>query len=69
MTDWILTEFDEELHNRTLRKEARKEALEKVSALYLKLEQDKRLDELERAVQDSDYLEKLLEQYGLVWGD
>lgn len=61
MTDWILTEYDEELHNRTLREEG----IKCVNELVRRLLQDGRTSDLERAVRDKKFQRQLFKEYGI----
>ena len=73
VTDMILTVYNEKLHNRTLREEGRQEGLlegrqegaRRVNALYKRLLEDSRLDDLKRSTEDPEYQELLLKEYKL----
>ena len=58
-------EYDEEKHMRQEREASREEALEQINALNGRLLADNRMEDLKKSLQDREYQEKLLEEYGL----
>ncbi len=77
----LLTEFDEDLFIRTMKEEGREEGLEeglreglkkgrnegedRVSRLYQRLMEEKKMTELERAASDRTFREMLYKRYGI----
>lgn len=77
----LLTEFDEDLFIRTMKEEGREEGLEeglreglkkgrnegedRVSRLYQRLIEEKKMTELERAASDRTFREMLYKKYGI----
>ena len=77
----LLTEFDEDLFIRTMKEEGREEGLEeglreglkkgrnegedRVSRLYQRLIEEKKMTELERAASDRTFREMLYKRYGI----
>ena len=77
----LLTEFDEDLFIRTMKEEGREEGLEeglregfkkgrnegedRVSRLYQRLMEEKKMTELERAASDRTCREMLYKRYGI----
>ena len=75
--DMIMTEYNEELHNRTLREdgravgraEGRAEGEDNLSILYRALEKANRLDDFGRSMYDKDFLEELKKEFReqMIW--
>ena len=77
----LLTEFDEDLFIKTMKEEGREEGLEeglregfkkgrnegedRVSRLYQRLIEEKKMTELERAASDRTFREMLYKRYGI----
>lgn len=61
----LLTEFDEELFEKTIREESREEGEDRLNRLYLKLVSEKRANDLEKAMQDKEFRNTLYKRYGL----
>ena len=77
----LLTEFDEDLFIKTMKEEGREEGLEeglreglkkgrnegedRVSRLYQRLMEEKKMTELERAASDRTFREMLYKRYGI----
>ena len=61
----LLTEFDEEAFAETMREEGREEGEKRLNQLYLKLVEEKRGSDLERAVRDKVFRDTLFERYDL----
>ena len=77
----LLTEFDEDLFIRTMKEEGREEGLEeglreglkkgrnegedRVSRLYQRLIEEKKMTEMERAASDRTFREMLYKRYGI----
>ena len=77
----LLTEFDEDLFIRTMKEEGREEGLEeglreglkkgrnegedRVSRLYQRLIEEKKMTEMERAASDRTFREMLYKKYGI----
>ena len=59
VSDMILTEYNEELHNRTLREEGRAEGEDAISKFYFKLAEQNRMEDLKRAMTDKEFRKKL----------
>jgi len=59
--DVIMTEYNEELHNRTLREEGEYN----LSMLYRALEKADRLEDFSRSMHDKNFLEELKKEFGL----
>ena len=67
----IMTEYNEELHNRTLREdgraagreEGRLEGEDNLSILYKALEKVNRLDDFKRSMYDKSFLEELKKEF------
>ena len=59
--EMILTTYNKELHEKTLRREGRDE-INQLNALLLK---ERRYEDLERSTKDTEYQEKLLKEYGI----
>ena len=60
MDDWIRL-----FNAKTEDEYVRTEGIEQVNRLNLRLIEDNRLEDLERAAKDRTYLEKLLKEYGI----
>ena len=73
----LLTEFDEEAYAKIMREEGREEGTEegreegreegeeRLSRLWLKMVEEKRTNDLERAMRDKDFRDMLYQRYGL----
>ena len=61
----LLTEFDEEAYAKIMREEGREEGEERLSRLWLKMVEEKRTNDLERAMRDKDFRDMLYQRYGL----
>ena len=65
----LLTEYDEKLHLKTLYRQGQEDgydkANEQINKLYSILLEEKRMDDLEKAIKDSVYRNQLFEEYKL----
>ena len=61
----ILTTYDKDLYEKTLKEDAREEGLESGILLAKYLFNDNRSKDLERASKDIEYQKKLLKEYGI----
>ena len=57
----VITEYDEQKHIRTLRKEGR----DNLAALLAILEDEGRIEEMEKCIRDQTFREKMLAEYEL----
>ena len=65
VTNMILTTYDKDLYEKTLKEDAREEELESGILLAKYLFNDNRSKDLERASKDIEYQKKLLKEYGI----
>lgn len=65
VTNMILTTYDKDLYEKTLKENAREEGLESGILLAKYLFNDNRSKDLERASKDIEYQKKLLKEYGI----
>ena len=69
VTNMILTTYDKDLYEKTLkedaREEGRKEGMEYLNQLNKYLLKSKRYNDLERATEDIEYQKKLLKEFGI----
>ena len=65
VTNMILTTYDKDLYEKTLKEDAREEGLESGILLAKYLFNDNRSKDLERASKDIEYQKKLLKEYGI----
>ena len=67
--EMIMTEYNEELHNKTLREDGRvagkAEGENNLSILYRSLDKANRLDDFARSMYDKGFLEELKKEFGL----
>ena len=61
----LLTEYDEKQHLKNVYQEGCEEASERINKLYSILLEEKRMDDLAKAINDSVYRNKLFEEYKL----
>ena len=65
----ILTTYDKDLYEKTLKEDAREEGREEIRAelnqLTICLLNTKRYNDLERAAEDIEYQKKLLKEFGI----
>ena len=64
MDDWIRL-FNAKTEDEYVRTEGLRQGMEQVNRLNLRLIEDNRLEDLERAAKDRTYLEKLLKEYDI----
>ena len=73
VTNMILTTYDKDLYEKTLkedaREEGRKEGMEYLNQLNKYLLKSKRYNDLERATEDIEYQKKLLKEFGIESND
>ena len=69
VTNMILTTYDKDLYEKTLkedaREEGREEGMEYLNQLNKYLLKSKRYNDLERATEDIEYQKKLLKEFGI----
>jgi len=72
VTNMILTTYDKDLYEKTLKEDAREEGREEIRAelnefklLNKYLLKSKRYNDLERATEDIEYQKKLLKEFGI----
>ena len=69
VTNMILTTYDKDLYEKTLKEDAREEGREEIRAelnqLTICLLNTKRYSDLERAAEDIEYQKKLLKELGI----
>ena len=58
-------EYDEERHMKTVRQEGKEEGEDKMVRLFQKLMDDRKEEELKRALSDREYRKKLCHEYGI----
>ena len=61
----ILTTYDKDLYEKTLKEDAREEGMEYLNQLNKYLLKSKRYNDLERATEDIEYQKKLLKELGI----
>ena len=61
----ILTTYDKDLYEKTLKEDAREEGMEYLNQLNKYLLKAKRYNDLERATEDIEYQKKLLKEFGI----
>ena len=65
VTNMILTTYDKDLYEKTLKEDAREEGMEYLNQLNKCLLKAKRYSDLERATEDIEYQKKLLKEFGI----
>jgi hypothetical protein len=61
----ILTTYDKDLYEKTLKEDAREEIIAELNQLTKCLLKAKRYSDLERATEDIEYQKKLLKEFGI----
>ena len=61
----ILTTYDKDLYEKTLKEDAREEIRAELNQLTKYLLKSKRYNDLERATEDIEYQKKLLKEFGI----
>ena len=61
----ILTTYDKDLYEKTLKEDAREEIIAELNQLTKYLLKAKRYNDLERAAEDIKYQKKLLKEFGI----
>ncbi len=65
----LITEFNQELYEKTIRQEEREEGREegadRLGQLYMLLAKEKRSDDMQRIMWDKDFRNKLFQTYSL----
>ena len=61
----ILTTYDKDLYEKTLKEDAREEIIAELNQLTKYLLKAKRYNDLERAAKDIEYQNKLLKEFGI----
>ena len=61
----ILTTYDKDLYEKTLKEDAREEIIAELNQLTKYLLRAKRYNDLERAAEDIEYQKKLLKEFGI----
>ncbi len=61
----ILTTYDKDLYEKTLKEDAREEIRAELNKLTICLLNAKRYNDLERAAEDIEYQKKLLKEFGI----
>jgi len=61
----ILTTYDKDLYEKTLKEDAREEIIAELNQLTKCLLKAKRYSDLERAAEDIEYQKKLLKEFGI----
>ena len=61
----ILTTYDKDLYEKTLKEDAREEIIAELNQLTKYLLKAKRYSDLERATEDIEYQKKLLKEFGI----
>ena len=64
--DMLLTEFDEERYERTLRQDAYEDGREDVNKLNEILLSEGRIEDLRKSTTDKEYRRKLMKEFGLL---
>ena len=65
----ILTTYDKDLYEKTLKEDAREEIIAELNQLTKYLLKAKRYSDLERATEDIEYQKKLLKEFGIESND
>ena len=65
----ILTTYDKDLYEKTLKEDAREEIIAELNQLTKYLLKSKRYSDLERATEDIEYQKKLLKEFGIESND
>ena len=65
VTNMILTTYDKDLYEKTLKEDAREEIRAELNQLTKYLLKAKRYSDLERAAEDIEYQKKLLKEFGI----
>ena len=65
VTNMILTTYDKDLYEKTLKEDAREEIRAELNKLTICLLKTKRYNDLERAAEDIEYQKKLLKEFGI----
>ena len=65
VTNMILTTYDKDLYEKTLKEDAREEIIAELNQLTKYLLKAKRYNDLERAAEDIEYQKKLLKELGI----
>ena len=65
----ILTTYDKDLYEKTLKENAREEIIAELNQLTKCLLKAKRYSDLERAAEDIEYQKKLLKEFGIESND
>ena len=65
VTNMILTTYDKDLYEKTLKEDAREEIIAELNQLTKYLLKAKRYSDLERATEDIEYQKKLLKELGI----
>ena len=65
VTNMILTTYDKDLYEKTLKEDAREEIRAELNQLTICLLNTKRYNDLERAAKDIEYQKKLLKEFGI----
>ena len=65
VTNMILTTYDKDLYEKTLKEDAREEIRAELNQLTICLLNTKRYNDLERAAEDFEYQKKLLKEFGI----
>ena len=65
VTNMILTTYDKDLYEKTLKEDAREEIIAELNQLTKYLLKAKRYSDLERATEDIEYQKKLLKEFGI----
>ena len=65
----ILTTYDKDLYEKTLKENAREEIIAELNQLTKYLLKAKRYSDLERATEDIEYQKKLLKEFGIESND
>ena len=65
VTNMILTTYDKDLYEKTLKEDAREEIIAELNQLTKYLLKAKRYNDLERAAEDIEYQKKLLKEFGI----
>lgn len=65
VTNMILTTYDKDLYEKTLKEDAREEIRAELNQLTKYLLKSKRYNDLERATEDIEYQKKLLKEFGI----
>ena len=69
VTNMILTTYDKDLYEKTLKEDAREEIRAEINQLTICLLNAKRYNDLEHAAKDIEYQKKLLKEFGIELND